>query len=127
MIERAKDRRIYDRLETAEITAWLGRDPSDRYDVIAICDTLIYFGDLRQVIPLATRHLTAGGILAFTVEQGDTYPFRLTDSGRFDHHRDHIEEVAAESSLRIITMAEETLRYEYGRPVIGSVVVLAPH
>ena len=51
MVERARKRNIYDSLETAEITAWLARQPSQRYDVIAICDTLIYFGDLRQVLP----------------------------------------------------------------------------
>ncbi|HEX3998519.1 MAG TPA: methyltransferase domain-containing protein [Pirellulales bacterium] len=112
MIERASRRtvinagdpnRLYDHLEVAEITAWLADQrprpqtgvpaESSRFDVVAACDTLIYFGDLRQVIPAAARHLAPGGVLGFTVEQGEEFPFRLGDSGRFAHHRDHLLEV----------------------------------
>jgi predicted TPR repeat methyltransferase len=124
MIDKASQRHIYDRLETAEITEWLSRHHADRYDLIAICDTLIYFGDLRQVIPPAARLLAGQGILAFTLEAGQTFPFRLTDSGRFAHHGGHIKEVAAEAGLEIANLTQQTLRWEYGQPVVGWVAVL---
>jgi len=76
MIERAQERGIYDRLEIAELTDWLSREPTECFDVIAICDTLIYFGDLRQVLHFAVRHLTLDGILGFTVEKGISSPFQ---------------------------------------------------
>ena len=130
MVERARTRMvegrcIYDRLDTAEITAWLASEPEpSTFDVIAICDTLIYFGDLRQVLPSAARHLAPGGIIGFTVEQGKDFPFRLTDSGRFAHHRDHLLEVVREAGLDVATQTAEVLRYEYGHPVNGWVTVL---
>ncbi len=124
MIARARDRKLYDRLETAELTAWLASPPAETFDLVAICDTLIYFGDLRQVIPPAARILAAGGLLAFTVEVGAAEPFRLTDSGRFAHHQRHVLAVAREAGLAVISQTEETLRYEYGQPVQGWVTVL---
>jgi predicted TPR repeat methyltransferase len=125
MLDRARRRGIYDHLETAEITAWLANEATARFDVIAICDTLIYFGDLSQVLPHAARHLADCGILAFTVEAGETYPWRLTDSGRFAHHRDHLTEVAEAGGLRIVSLNACTLRHEYGRPVSGWIAVMS--
>ena len=72
------------------MTAYLTDDAIAPFDVIAACDTFIYFGDLRQVVVPAAKRLTSGGLLAFTVESGETYPLRLTDSGRFAHHRRQI-------------------------------------
>ena len=56
MVELARSRDIYDALHVAEITSWLGQ-PKKPFDVIVACDTLIYFGDLRQV--LAARRPSA--------------------------------------------------------------------
>lgn len=89
-------------------------------------DTLIYFGDLRQVIPAAVRHLAPGGFLGFTVEKGDRDPHGLTDSGRFNHHRNHLVAVAAEAGCEVVSQTEEVLRSEYGEPVVGWVTVLTP-
>ncbi|HEY5313647.1 MAG TPA: methyltransferase [Pirellulales bacterium] len=124
MIERAQQRGIYDRLETAELTAWLNREPAEQYDVIGICDTLIYFGDLLQVLPAAARHLAPGGLLGFTVEKGAAAPFCLTASGRFAHHQDHLLAAAQAADCRLVSQTDEILRYEYGEPVAGWVTVL---
>ena len=44
MVEIARGRTIYDKLEVAEITEWLHRRVQS-FDLIIACDTLIYFGD----------------------------------------------------------------------------------
>jgi predicted TPR repeat methyltransferase len=123
MIERARARAVYDQLQVAEITAFL-EDLDRSFDVIVACDAVIYFGDLRQVTVPAARRLKAGGVVAFTVERGNVDPFVLTDSGRFAHHPNHIDEVAAAAGLRVHTKNEAVLRYEYGLEVPGLVVVL---
>ena len=123
MITRARTRGIYDRLETAEITRWLARETSDRFDLITACDTLIYFGDLAQVVEPAATRLEPGGLLGFTVERGDTHPFRLSDSGRFAHHRDHVSGVATAAGLTLLSLGETLVRYEYGEPVTGLIAV----
>ncbi len=123
MIARARSRDVYDYLETVEITAWLTRDPQDQFDLVLACDTFIYFGDLAQVIGPATHRLKHGGLLAFTVEHGDTRPFRLSDAGRFLHHPDHIADVTAASSLQLLSLSEAVVRYEYADPVTGLIAV----
>jgi predicted TPR repeat methyltransferase len=126
MLEKARARGLFDRLETAEMTAWLG-DTADRFgpfDLIAACDSLIYFGDLRQVVVPAASRLRPGGVMAFTLEHSTTPPFRLTDTGRFAHHEDHVAEVAAEAGLAVVDLGQALLRYEYGEPVMGLVAVL---
>ena len=124
MIEVARRRGSYDALHVAEVTAFLAHDARDAFHLITACDTLIYFGDLRQVIVPATRWLRPGGLIAFTVERSDLAPFQLTDSGRFAHHVDHVREVAGESALTVVSVDDAVLRYEYGSAVDGLVVVL---
>lgn len=124
MLVKASARGVYDTLETAEVTAWLRSASGDSFDLIAACDTLIYFGDLAQVVMPAAALLRPGGVVAFTVEAGDTAPFRLTDSGRYAHHESHIREVATRAGLTVRSITRETLRYEYGDAVAGLVVTM---
>ena len=123
MLALARARDIYDRLDVAEITEWLTRS-AESFDLIVSCDCLIYFGDLRQVVLPAARRLLPGGILAFTLERGDRYPFRLTDSGRYAHDAKHVTEVAAEAGLIVKSLDEAFLRKEYGVDVTGLYVAL---
>jgi len=124
MIDAARRRGSYDALHVAEVTAFLAHDGLDAFHLITASDTLIYFGDLRQVIVPAARWLRPGGLFAFTAERSDVPPFQLTDSGRFVHHVDHVREVASESALTVVSVDDGVLRYEYGRAVPALVVVL---
>ena len=124
MATRAESTGLYDSIEVAEITEWLSRPGAGSFDLIAACDTLIYFGDLQQVVVPAARLLRPGGWLAFTVERGETIPFQLTDSGRYTHSETHIRDVARKAGLDVATLTEGLLRYEYGKPVVGLVTVL---
>ena len=118
MVDLARAHAIYDDLEVAEITNWLERTP-DSFDLIVACDSLIYFGDLRQVVVSAATRLNKAGVIAFTVERGDQYPFRLSDSGRYTHHPNHVRDVAAEAGLSVVRLDEGYLRMEYGAEVTG--------
>lgn len=126
MLERARRRRIYDHLEQAEMTEWLGRDRPEAglYDLIVSCDALIYFGDLGPVVGPAARRLRPGGRLAFTLEATEAEAFRLTDSGRYAHGPGHVAAVAAAAGLTVGRLDRAVLRHEYGEPVAGLVVVL---
>jgi predicted TPR repeat methyltransferase len=123
MVELARARNLYDRLEVAEITAWLGRS-QQQFDLIVACDCFIYFGDLGQVAVPAAKVLRPGGVFAFTVEKGERHPFTLTDSGRYQHHSDHIREVARAAGLVLEQLEEAFLRMEYGKEVTGLFAVL---
>jgi predicted TPR repeat methyltransferase len=123
MIEHARAREIYDSLEVAEISEWLANSRTE-FDLIVACDCLVYFGDLTQVAQLAAARLKLGGLFAFTVERGDVFPFHLTDSGRFAHHRDHICSIAAEAGLQLVRLQPGFLRTEAGLDVTGLFALL---
>ena len=103
MIAQAQARGVYDALDAAEITAWLDRSLTPQFDVITACDSLIYFGDLQQVLEPAARRLAPRGLLAFTLERGNRAPFQLTDSGRFTHRSDHVRSAALAAGLARIS------------------------
>jgi predicted TPR repeat methyltransferase len=123
MIERARATGLYDELNVAEITTWLARD-SRSFDLIVACDTLIYFGDLRQVFVPAVSRLRPGGWFVCTVEAGPNTDFVLTDSGRYAHSAAHVREAAADAVMSVVSISEGFLRNEYGEPVTGLVVVV---
>jgi predicted TPR repeat methyltransferase len=123
MIELARKRSIYDRLEVAEITSWLNAT-GESFDLIVSCDVLIYFGDLHQIVAPAAKRLKPGGIFAMSMERGEQAPYSLTDTGRYAHHPDHVRETAAVAGLNIGYLDEAFLRMEYGVPVTGLFAVL---
>jgi len=123
MVEKARARAIYDRLEVAELTGWLAQS-QDYYDLIVACDTLIYFGDLAPVVKAVRKRLKEDGVMAFSVERGDRAPYRLTDSGRYVHHEDHIAGAAKEAQMRLLGLKEDFIRMEYGNEVTGLFTVL---
>ena len=121
MLERARARGLYDALHHGEITRFLALPEHGPFDVIAACDTFIYFGDLQQVVTLAAHHLTPGGVLAFTVERAETPPFQITQSGRYVHHHDYLVEILRAAGLDVVGLTDAVLRLEYGEPVWGLV------
>ncbi|HEY2385235.1 MAG TPA: PqqD family peptide modification chaperone [Terriglobia bacterium] len=124
MIEQARGTGIYDSLELAEITAWLKASTQPLFHLIVACDSMIYFGDLRQVFIPASRRLVAGGRMIFGVERSESLPFRLTDSGRYQHSRAHLDEAAHAAGFVVEEVTSQILRYEYGEPVHGYVVLM---
>lgn len=124
MIEHARATNLYDGLEVAEITEWLARSDERDFDLITACDTLIYFGDLHQVLVPAARRLRPRGFFAFSVERGDVEPFALTDSGRYVHSDEHVRSAARDAGFDVVSVGSTRIRYEYGEDVIGLVVVL---
>jgi len=123
MIELARGRNIYDRLEVGEVTQWLNKT-EERFDLIGSCDVIIYFGDLHEIVAAAAERLNAGGVFAISMEKGERYPFHLTDTGRYSHHPDHVREAAAAAGLSVAYLDDAFLRMEYGSPVTGLFAVL---
>ncbi len=68
MLAHAKEKRVYDELVRAELTAYL-QAHRDEFDLIVTADTLVYFGALESVAAAAAGALRHGGRLIFTVEE----------------------------------------------------------
>lgn len=124
MIEKARLRGGYDELEVAELTRYLQTHPG-AYDVVLSADTLVYFGELQDVLHAAHSALRPDGWLAFSLEaaQGDDDRVDLSPSGRYQHTRQYVERVMKAAGFTDVRVGTDTLRKENGQPVRGWVVL----
>jgi len=122
MLKQAAEKNIYHALINAELTAYL-RDHREAFDLIVSADTLVYFGDLTDVIAAGTRALRTDGLFVFTLEHAidDDTTYRLERHGRYSHGENRVRELLAAAGLRP-TIARAELRMEAGVPVAGLVV-----
>jgi predicted TPR repeat methyltransferase len=125
MVDLAKERRLYDHLVVDELTAFLRKHEAG-YDLIVSADTLVYFGDLVEVLGAAARALVANGVLAFTVERiawaETTHGYRLQPSGRYAHSHEYLTATLTGAGLIDVDLREVSLRKEAGRWVEGFLV-----
>lgn len=126
MLEKARDRGLYDELTEAEITEYLSRSPKS-FDLIISADTLIYFGDLSEFMTAAVRALRMGGHIVFSVEnaQKSDVPngYHLLSSGRYGHAESYVRGVMQQAGLDVISIQESFLRKEEGSSVMGWLAV----
>ncbi len=126
MIEKARERKLYDALDVAEIVAWLQARPA-RFDLLLAADVLAYFGALEEAFAAIRAALGPGGIFVATVEADANKPdgFTAGKSGRYAHGEGYIRNTAAAAGLALQSLARETLRQEDAKPVAGYVFVLS--
>lgn len=124
MVDKARIRGGYDVLEVAELTSFLQVHPQT-YDVLVSADTLVYFGELQDVLNAAHGALHPGGWLAFSLEaaEGDGDRVDLSPSGRYQHTRQYVERVLASAGFAQVRIGSDALRKEGGQPVMGWVVL----
>ncbi len=122
MIEEARAKAIYDRLEVGSLEAFLDAEAAAGTDLLLAADVLVYIGALSIVFARAAHALMTGGLFAFTVQAGEA-GFALGPDLRFAHAPAYIETEAARAGLRIITMKSAVTRQDAGHDVPGLVVV----
>ncbi|MFH1805889.1 MAG: methyltransferase domain-containing protein [Pseudomonadota bacterium] len=127
MINRARAKGLYQILMAADITALPATQPgglADRYGLVVAADVLNYLGDLAPVFAAATARMEMGGLMVFSLEDGDIYPFDLGRGQRFRHHGDAVRGWLAQAGLDIVSDATGILRQEKGVPVTGRFMVV---
>lgn len=120
MLEKARERGLYDALRKAEMAAHLAATPR-RYDLAICADALVYVGDLRPVMRGVARVLRPGGLFACSTEWRRGPDAVLKPSGRYAHGRPAVRKAAARAGLVEHSARNETLRTELGRPVNGTI------
>ncbi len=120
MLDKARERGIYDSLQEAEIAAYLDGRPAGGCDLAAAMDVFVYVGDLDPVFRAVARSLAPGGMFAFSVERlEDGEGFRLARSGRYAHSPGYLRDLARAHGLAEWKIDETVIRKEAGRDVAG--------
>ncbi|NNM81408.1 MAG: tetratricopeptide repeat protein [Burkholderiales bacterium] len=122
MLEKARERGIYDRLHRSDLSDFLERDAGSR-DIVVSMDTLIYLGHLEPVIGLVAASLKPGGWFLFSTEcLEEEVPYRLDISGRYRHSPAFLRKILEEKGFEIARFEEVTIRMESGSPIRGHFV-----
>lgn len=130
MLDKARERGGYTRLEQADVLAHLQQDRTAHHDAIVAADVFIYVGKLDAVVAQAHRTLKPGGWLAFSIEAMEHAPpppdaqdlqrgHRLEPTGRYTHAQAHLCELARAHGFTIVRQEDVCLREENHRPVAG--------
>jgi predicted TPR repeat methyltransferase len=124
MLAQAQERGCYDELVLSDLVEHLAACP-DSYDLVAVVDTLCYFGDLREVTAGFARAMRPGGCLVFTVEMAEASVapggFRLHPHGRYSHTEAYLRQALGGAGLDVRLLRVAQLRIEID-PVQGFVV-----
>lgn len=123
MVEKARARGVYDRLDVADAVAVL-RTEAAAWDLIVAADVLVYLGDLGPLFEAAAMALRTRGRLAATVERLDGDGFALGPARRYAHAEAHVRDRAAAAGLDVTLLEPCNPRRERGQPVQGLLFVL---
>jgi len=119
MIEKARARRIYDRLSVGDIETADGQ-----YDLWLAADTLVYLGDLSRILAAAQRALSTGGFFLFTIERKNGEGFELGPKRRWRHSENYLRQQAQAHGFDVTGLMECVPRHEAGQPVAGFAAAL---
>lgn len=123
MLVKAKEKKLYDELITADISSYL-QTKSNTFDLIIAGDVLVYYGELEEIFKLIQQALRNGGYFLFSTEATDAREYVMTESGRFAHSQAYIEKLLHENHLKVIEQKQTAIRYQNGIEVVGYVYLV---
>lgn len=127
MIEKARERSVYDQLVVGDLVETMAGFADKSVDVVAATDVFIYVGNLAPVFEQCRRILRPGGLFAFSVEAApdDGPDFVLRPTGRYAQARRYISALGTRFGFETRLVESATVRKESGQPVAGYLCVLA--
>ena len=124
MLEQARQRNVYDRLEVGGLVEKMLEAPR-QYDLLSAADVLIYLGDLAPTFEAAAGALHPGGLFVFTVEAGNCDRFQLDcESRRYAHSKPYLLHLARIFGFEPVHLSQIAIRKEREQPVEGHLVAL---
>ena len=84
---------------------------------------MIYVADLFPILKEASRALTSGGLLAFTLERHDGDGFIMGAGRRYAHSASYVRASIEAAGLVVLQFEQHSARREAGVPVPGLVIV----
>ncbi len=125
MLEQAQATGVYDALDKAELTTYLGSHP-EAFDLVVSADVLCYFGPLEPLLAAAHAALRPGGMLIATVDRAFDHEaregFRINPHGRYSHSLTYLRRILPVAGFGVLAIEPAILRKQSGRPVAGFVL-----
>ncbi|MGE4062624.1 MAG: methyltransferase domain-containing protein [Rhodospirillaceae bacterium] len=123
MVKRAQARKIYDYLESGDMSAAL-LALDEPCELIIAADVLVYVGDLAQLFSTVRKKLVLGGVFAFTTQRAEDGDYVLGREQRYSHSRAYIRRLADACDFEVARLEDAVTRQEAGKDVPGLVAVL---
>ena len=125
MIERARQKNFYDKLEALDLTEALDRHlrADARFNLILSADVFVYCADLTLNTSLVAQLLANDGLFAFTVETHPGGGVVLGPKLRYAHGEAHVRQALEAASLTTHVLKAVSTRNEADIPVPGLLVV----
>lgn len=123
MLEKARQRGLYDDLQEVELVSYL-MATDEQFDLVISTDTLVYFGEIGKALAGMARVLVPGGRVIFTVEhlRNEGEDFHLHSHGRYSHSLDYVQHCLGQAGFGDARIDQDWLRTEGGEKVQGLVV-----
>jgi predicted TPR repeat methyltransferase len=111
MLEKAREKKIYDDLQQADIQTAVKQFAPQSIDLFIAADVLGYIGVLDALFADIYQALKPEGHFVFSVESGDQ-PVALSDRIRFTHSPPYIHELCQHLGFKILHEEKSLLRKE---------------
>jgi predicted TPR repeat methyltransferase/thioredoxin-like negative regulator of GroEL len=132
MLEQAKARKLYQRLEQSDLLPMMREELASSYDVIVAADVFVYLGKLNDVIAEVKRLLRPGGVFAFSVEdceasasrsatQDEGPDYQLKSTGRYGQSAQYLARLASVNGLDVRETVPTPIRSDHGAPIAGHI------
>ena len=125
MVAKAAAKKLYDRLETADLVDFLQQETrgETRYNLVIAADVFVYVNELSPIFAAVARLSAAGGLFAFTTESHAGGGVKLLPTLRYAYAAPHLRALLGADGFSVPHLAETSVRSEKGRPVESLVVV----
>ncbi|MCB1454309.1 MAG: methyltransferase domain-containing protein [Rhizobiaceae bacterium] len=120
MLRRAEAKRVYDRLEKADLQTLV--IPAQA-DLVTAADVFMYVGGLEALFARISASLAPGALFAFSVERHDGDDFVLLASRRYAHSQAYLVKLLADNGFELLSLDRKPIRMDRGEAIEGLIVV----
>jgi len=123
MLEKARVKNIYDKLEHKDIVEYLSTENLD-FNYFISTDVLVYVGELSEIFKQIKSRNKSKGKFIFSTEHTDRDGFFLEQTGRYSHSKKYIESLCVKFGYKLSHFETVNLRKDKDKFIIGGLYFL---
>jgi predicted TPR repeat methyltransferase len=123
MLEKARAKNIYDKLQHKDIVEYLSIENLD-FNYFISSDVFIYVGELSEIFKLIKSRNKSKGKFIFSTEHINRDGFFLEQTGRYSHSKKYIESLCKKFGYNLSHFEITNLRKRNNKFIIGGLYLL---